>query len=55
MDSETLGSDKVIGNVVCKASGLCINGGLDDWWQIQYEGKNVGKIHMKCAWHPAGQ
>ena len=54
MDSETLGTDKLIGNIICKASGLTVNGGLDDWWQITHEGKPCGKIHLSCKWEPAG-
>ena len=54
MDSEVLGSDKLIGNVLCKASGLTVNGGLDDWWQITHKGVNMGKIHLICKWEPAG-
>ena len=32
MDAELMGKDNLIGKVLCKASGLTANGGLDDWW-----------------------
>ena len=53
-DAEVMGKDKLIGNVICKASGLTANGGLDDWWQITHNGKCMGKIHLICKWEPKG-
>ena len=34
--SDTVGTTKI------KISSLCVNGGLDDWFPIQYRGKQSG-------------
>ena len=46
--SDTVGTTKI------KISSLCVNGGLDDWFPIQYRGKQSGQIHLKGIWKPAG-
>jgi Ca2+-dependent lipid-binding protein len=28
---------------------------MDDWWEIFYEGKSAGHIHMKAIWTPIGE
>ena len=35
-----------------KISALCANGGMDDWWPIEYKGKQSGQIHLKGEWKP---
>ena len=45
-DEDVTGSDKV-GSATIKLSALCVNGGLDDWYEIQYKGKKSGTVHIK--------
>ena len=52
-DEDVTSSDKV-GECIVKLSALCVNGGLDEWFQVQYKGKSCGQIHLKGQWHPAG-
>ena len=52
-DEDVTSSDKV-GSAVIKLSALCVNGGMDEWFQVQYKGKNCGNIHLRGQWHPAG-
>ena len=56
-DEDVTTSDTV-GTATIKASSLCVPGGIDDWFQIQYKGKVAGQIHLKgmfTADKPAGQ
>jgi len=46
-DEDTMSNDKV-GEVSIKLSALCLAQGLDDWFQIQYEGKVAGTVHVKA-------
>ncbi len=41
-----------VGEVTVKVSSLCTNGGMDEWFQLQYKGKNSGQLHIKSVWHP---
>ena len=50
-DEDVTTSD-LIGECTIKLSSLCINGGLDDWFEIQYKGKKSGTIHLKGIWTP---
>jgi Ca2+-dependent lipid-binding protein len=50
-DEDVTASD-LIGECTIKLSSLCINGGLDDWFDIQYKGKKSGTIHLKGVWTP---
>ena len=47
-------ADDLIAEAVIKISGLCVNGGLDDWWNVQYDGNDAGAIHFKATWEPSG-
>ena len=31
---------------------MCVNGGLDEWYELQYKGKKAGMVHIKCQWFP---
>jgi hypothetical protein len=31
---------------------LCTNGGIDEWFEIQYKGKIAGKIHLVSVFTP---
>ena len=52
-DEDVTSSDKVA-EVIIKLSALCVNGGIDEWFQVQYKGKSAGQIHLKGVWHPDG-
>ena len=51
------GNDDLVGDCTVKLSGFIgeDNKGMDDWWQISYEGKAAGHIHMKSEWHPTDE
>lgn len=53
LDEDVTSSDTV-GSAVIKMSSLCVNGGLDEWFQLQHKGKKAGTIHLKGKWTPAG-
>ena len=50
-DEDVTTSD-LVGKTVIKLSALCVNGGLDDWFPINYKGKQSGQIHLKGVWTP---
>ena len=45
---------ELIGETEIKLSAFCVSGGIDDWWQISYDGKKAGDIHLKGRWEPKG-
>ena len=49
-----IGKDKLIGEGEAKLSALCCDGGMDEWYPVQKEGKEQGKIHIKALYtaHP---
>ena len=50
MDENVL-LDESIGNCVCKLSSFIgTEGKMDDWWEIQLQGKSAGHIHIKSEW-----
>ena len=58
---EDVGTDDKVGSTVIKLASLCINGGLDEWYQCFHKGKNCGSIHLRghftahgISAHPAG-
>jgi Ca2+-dependent lipid-binding protein len=55
MNKNVIQSDDVLAQATIKVSGLCVNGGMDDWWKVQYKGKDGGSIHFIATWQPAGQ
>ena len=50
---EDVTSDDLVGKTTIKLSSLCINGGLDDWFPIQFKGRQSGQVHLKGDWRPA--
>ena len=46
-------SDDLLGEAIIKVSGLCVAGGIDDWWKVGYKGKDGGAIRFNCLWIPA--
>ena len=35
-----------------KLTAFCANRGVDDWWDITHQGKEVGKFHVSSFWEP---
>lgn len=53
---EDVGTDDVVGDCVVKLSDFIGDSGkLDDWWQINFEGKPAGHIHLKSFWTPRAE
>jgi Ca2+-dependent lipid-binding protein len=44
-DEDMLSSD-IVGTCTIPLSTLCRQ--VDEWFIIQYKGKNAGKVHLKC-------
>jgi Ca2+-dependent lipid-binding protein len=53
MDEDLTKAD-LVGETNIKLSSLCINGGLDDWFEIQFKGKKAGSVHLRGEWRPTG-
>ena len=53
MDENVTDSDTV-GEATIKLSSLCIDDGLDEWFEIQYKGKEAGHIRLKSKWTSTG-
>jgi hypothetical protein len=51
LDEDTMTNDKV-GEAVIKISALCTSGGIDEWFEILYEGKLAGKVHLVSVFIP---
>ena len=34
-------------------TAICVEGGTDQWHELQHEGKVVGKIHLISIWNPS--
>ena len=51
-DEDVTTSD-LVGKAIVKLSSLCVNNGIDDWFPIQYKGKQSGQVHLKGVWTPA--
>ena len=50
-DEEVFGSRK-IGQVVVKASSLCFNNGVREWFTITYKDKYAGKLLIETKFKP---
>ncbi len=50
-DDEVVGV-RPIGDAIIKASALCINGGVREWFSLHYEGGDVGKILLETHFVP---
>lgn len=51
LDEDVTSSD-LIGSCTIKLSSLCLNGGMDEWFELQYKGKKSGQLHLKGVWMP---
>lgn len=49
---EDVTSSDMVGTTVIKLSALCVTNGIDEWFPIQYRGKQSGQVHMKSTWTP---
>ena len=54
LDENVTDSD-VVGDAIIKLSSLCVNNGIDEWFEIQYKGKKAGDVHLKSEWKPKGE
>ena len=53
LDEDVTANDKV-GETSIKLSALCANGGIDEWFEIQYKGKIAGKVHLRSVFTAKG-
>jgi len=51
LDEDVAKSD-LVGSTTIKLSSFCVNGGIDEWYDIQWKGKKSGTIHLKSIWTP---
>ena len=51
-DEDVVGSD-MVGEVSIKLQALVMNGGIDEWFTVQYKGKPIGKIHLVSSYGSA--
>jgi len=49
---EDVMSNDLVAETIIKVSSLCVNGGIDEWFVVQHQGKNCGHIHLKGEWKP---
>jgi len=49
---EDPGKDDLIGESLIKISALTVNGGIDEWYDIQYKGKKSGMVRLRSKWTP---
>jgi hypothetical protein len=49
---EDVTSSDIVGSAVVKLSAMCINQGIDEWYQMQHLGKSCGTVHIRSHWTP---
>ena len=47
---EDVTSDEVVGQSIMKLSTFCIEGGLDEWYEIMWQGRSAGHVRIKSKW-----
>ncbi len=47
MIDEDIGADDLVGDFKIKLSCLCAIDGFDEWSEIVFKGKSVGKVHLR--------
>lgn len=52
-DNDTIGAT-VIGTATIKASSLCFNNGVRDWFTFEYKGRSIGQILLETKFTPVG-
>ena len=50
-DDDVIGSKHMCKGTI-KVSALTINGGFDEWFDLQKKGKAEGKLHLRSEWFP---
>ena len=50
--NEEVGRDHVIGSGATKLAALAVNGGIDEWYSIQHEGEDAGRLRIRSELHP---
>ena len=51
---ENVGANSEIGSCSIKLAAMAVQGGLENWWNIVWDNKVVGKIHLKGEWEALG-
>ena len=41
-----------IGCTIIKLTSLCTEKGIDEWFELEHEGKKAGTIHLKSEFTP---
>ena len=52
-DHDTIGAT-IIGQATIKASSLCVNGGVRDWFTVDFRGRSAGQILIESKFTPKG-
>ena len=52
-DNDTVGAT-LIGGATIKASALCYNNGVRDWFTVEFKGRSAGQILLETKFTPAG-
>ena len=52
-DNDAVGAT-IIGQATIKASSLCINGGVRDWFTVDFRGRSAGQILIESKFTPKG-
>ena len=50
-----VGKYDLVAEAIIKLSGICLNGGIDEWYLLQHKGRDAGYHHLKTIWHPYGR
>ena len=51
---ENVSNNDAFGASTIKLSALCENGGVDEWFEIEYKESLAGHVHLKSQWKPNG-
>ena len=51
---ENVGANCEIGRCGIKLAAMCVNGGLEGWWEIGFGSARAGRIYLKGEWEPQG-
>ena len=52
MNKNSIMNDDLLGEATIKISGLCLPGGMDDWWKVQLGANDGGAIRFQTEWCP---
>jgi Ca2+-dependent lipid-binding protein len=52
-DNDLIGATQ-IGSTILKASSLCINNGVKDWFSFTFEGKEAARVFLETSFKPKG-